>query len=179
MRPRADVVGAHARTDPEHYQRGAGEGRSTAPDVVLTMLRLLDLARGAVVLEIGTGSGFAAGVLSRAVGDDGTVRSVELDVEVAARARRLLAADGRANVSVSVRDGLRTVPDGGPVDRLVAFVSVAAAVPECWIGAVRPGGLLVVPVRDRRGVVRFRRTADGRTLSPERTIGAAFGRPHL
>ncbi|MEJ2870182.1 methyltransferase domain-containing protein [Actinomycetospora sp. OC33-EN08] len=176
MRPRADVAGAHARTDPQHYQRGAGADRCTPPDVVLAMLRLLDVPQGGRVLEVGTGSGFAAAVLSRAVGPDGHVHSVELDPVTAERARDLLARDGRTNVAVSVGDGLRAVPTGEPVDRLVAFVSVSAEVPAPWVGAVRPGGLLVVPLRDEARVVRFRLGPDG-TPAPERAIGAVYADP--
>ncbi|GAA4824255.1 hypothetical protein GCM10023201_07930 [Actinomycetospora corticicola] len=177
MRPRADVGGAFARTDPGRYQRAADGSpypASTRPDVVLTMLRLLDLAQGGTVLEIGTGSGFATAVLSRAVGDGGAVHSVDVDPGVVARAQELLAADGRTNVHLTAGDALRAFPPVGPVDRLVAFLSVAAEVPPLWVAAVRPGGLLVVPRRADGRVVRHRLGPTDGVLRAERAVEAVF-----
>ncbi|MCD2187681.1 protein-L-isoaspartate O-methyltransferase family protein [Actinomycetospora soli] len=180
MRPRADVATAFARTDPAHYQRTADGSRypaSTRPDVVLAMLRLLDLPRGATVLEIGTGSGFATAVLSRAVGPEGLVRSVDVDPAVTARARRLLAADGRTNTRLSTADALRQPGPDEPVDRLVAFLSVTAEVPAPWTAAVRPGGLLVVPFRGTGRVVAHRRDPVDGAPHPGRSLDARFDDP--
>ncbi|WP_018333668.1 protein-L-isoaspartate O-methyltransferase family protein [Actinomycetospora chiangmaiensis] len=177
MRPRADVATAFTRTDPEHYQRdpdGSRYRHSTRPDVVLAMLRLLDLPRGAHVLEIGTGSGFATAVLDRAVGPGGTVHSVDVDPAVTARARRLLAADGRAAVRLTTADALRALGLDEPVDRLVAFVSVGSTVPPGWAAAVRPGGLLVVPLRGSGRVVVHRRDPRDGSLHPGRALDAVF-----
>lgn len=180
MRPRADVATAFARTDPGHYQRDADGSRyahSTRPDVVLAVLRLLDLPRGGSVLEIGTGSGFATAVLDRAVGPTGTVHSVDVDPTVTARARRRLDADGRASVRLTTGDALRAVPVDGPVDRLVAFLSVATTVPPAWVDAVRPGGLLVVPFRTPGRVVALRRDPVDGALHAGRTLAAVFEGP--
>jgi protein-L-isoaspartate(D-aspartate) O-methyltransferase len=177
MRPRADVTTAFARTDPGHYQRAADGSpypASTRPAVVLTMLRLLDLPRGATVLEIGTGSGFATAVLSRAVGPAGAVHSVDVDPAAVARAQELLTADGRTNAFLTTGDALRGIPTVAPVDRLVAFLSVAAEIPAVWADAVRPGGLLVVPLRARRRVVRLRRDPGDGTLHEDRGVDAGF-----
>ena len=157
MRPRADVVGAHAATDAGRYQRdadGAPYPHSTAPDVVLAMLRLLDLPRGGSVYEVGTGSGFATAVLARAVGPAGRVHSVDVDPGVVARAGTLLA--DLPAVTLAVADALREPPPDGPYDRLVAFLSVADGPPTAWVAAVRRGGRLVVPVRGTNRVVRYR-----------------------
>lgn len=178
MRARADVATAFAATDPEHYQRdpdGAPYSQRTAPAVVLAMLRLLDLPRGARVLEIGTGSGFATAVLDRAVGPGGAVHSVDVDPVVTARARRLLTADGRTAPLLSTRDALRGLGVVEPVDRLVAFVSVATTVPPHWVEAVRPGGLLVVPLRGPGRVVAHRRDPVDGTLQAGRGLDAVFG----
>ncbi|WP_433798754.1 protein-L-isoaspartate O-methyltransferase family protein [Actinomycetospora sp. CA-084318] len=180
MRPRADLGAAYARTDAEHYQRaddGTAYRHRTRPAVVLAMLRLLDLPRGGRVLEIGTGSGFATAVLSRAVGPEGVVHSVDVDAHVTARARRLLAADGRSNTRLTTTDALREPLPDDPVDRLVAFLSVASAVPASWAAAVRPGGLVVVPLRARRQVVRLRRDPGDGTLREERGLDAGFDDP--
>ncbi|GLZ52257.1 methyltransferase domain-containing protein [Actinomycetospora sp. NBRC 106378] len=180
MRARADVAAAFAATDPEHYQRdpdGTRYAESTRPDVVLAMLRLLDLPRGARVLEIGTGSGFATAVLDRAVGPDGRVHSVDVDPEVTARARRLLTADGRTAPHLSTGDALHGLELHEPVDRLVAFLSAATTVPPHWIGAVRPGGLLVVPLRGPGRVVAHRRDPVDGTLRAGRGLGAVFDAP--
>lgn len=178
MRARADVATAFAATDPEHYQRdpdGTRYAESTRPDVVLAMLHLLDLPRDARVLEIGTGSGFATAVLDRAVGPDGTVHSVDVDPGVTARAGRLLTADGRTAPDLITADALRGLGVDEPVDRLVAFVSVATTVPPHWVEAVRPGGLLVVPLRGPGRVVAHRRDPVDGTLQVGRGLDAVFG----
>lgn len=176
MRPRADVVGAHAATSVAYYQRdadGAPYPHRTSPDVVLAMLRLLDLPRGGSVYEVGTGSGFATAVLARAVGPAGRVHSVDVDPSVVERSRRLLG-DDVPGVTVAVADALREPPTDPPYDRLVAFLSVADGPPAPWAAAVRRGGRLVVPVRGTNRVVRYRVGEPGE-LVVDGGITATFG----
>lgn len=171
--PRADVAGAHAATSVGRYQHGVPSPRVTPPEVVLAMLRLLDLPRGGSVYEVGTGSGFATAVLARALGPGGRVHSVDLDPAVVARARQLLAPDA-PGVTVAVADAMHDPPPDGPYDRLVAFLSVADGPPPPWAAAVRRGGLLVVPVRATGRVVRYRVAASG-ALVVDGGITATFG----
>jgi protein-L-isoaspartate(D-aspartate) O-methyltransferase len=140
--------------------------------VVLRVLELLELGAGLSVLEIGTGSGMSAAVLSRAVGCTGRVYSVDADPEVVPRARGLLAGDGRVNVEVVLADGEVHQPAPAPFDRLVAWASRASGPPKEWLGLDRDGGLMVVPLLERREAVKFR-VRSGR-LQEVGAVQAAF-----
>lgn len=70
----------------------------SAPDVVVRFLQLLDVRDGDTILEIGTGSGWTAGLLSHRLGDD-HVTTVEVDEQLAARATQNLMAAGEVQVS--------------------------------------------------------------------------------
>ncbi len=76
---------------------------SSQPAMMAIMLDQLDLQRGHRVLEIGTGSGYNAAIMSAVVGPRGQVSTVDIDAELAARARDSLAAAGFGQVTVQVR----------------------------------------------------------------------------
>ena len=95
---------------------------SSQPSLMARMLELLDLRPGMRILEIGTGTGYNAALLSEIVGPRGLVVSLESQRDVARHASRVLAADGRNNVRVRYRDGYCG-------DRLDAYVDVRALVP--------------------------------------------------
>ncbi len=110
--------------------------------VMARMVDLLELRPGMRVLEIGTGSGYNAALLTHIVGD-GMVTSVEVDDELAEHALAALAATGY-EVNVVTGDGTHGYPSGAPYDRVVATAAVHT-VPYAWVEQTRPGGSLVVP----------------------------------
>ncbi|GAA4687214.1 methyltransferase domain-containing protein [Streptomyces chumphonensis] len=113
---------------------------ASAPEIVLRMLDLLALEGGERVVEVGTGTGWNAGLLAHRLGSS-LVTSVEVDAALAARARANLASVG-VEPRVVTGDGAALAPDG--VDRLVATCSVRR-VPGRWIGGVVPGGVVLTP----------------------------------
>lgn len=116
---------------------------SSQPSLVATMLDALDPRAGHRVLEIGTGTGWNAALLSVRVGAHGHVVSVEVDATVADQARRALAAAGYSPLVVT-GDGARGYPAGAPYDRVICTASVRA-IPPAWIEQTRPGGRIVTP----------------------------------
>lgn len=131
---------------------------STAPSLMADMLEALDAQPGSITVEIGTGTGYNAGLLGRLVGDDNVV-TVDVNGELIGRARKALDAAGHDMVIAVHGDGAGLeMLTPGSVDRLIATCGVSA-VPEPWIRAVRPGGRLVVPVG--AGVVALDVAADG------------------
>ncbi|MCX2968224.1 MULTISPECIES: methyltransferase domain-containing protein [Streptomyces] len=114
---------------------------TSMPSLMLEMLRLLDLADGHRVAEIGTGTGYNAAWLAHRLGDANVV-TVETDPALAAQAQRNLAAAGR-HPAVVCGDGLAGVPGHGPFDRLVCTCSVQQ-VPYPWIEQT-PTGRIVTP----------------------------------
>jgi protein-L-isoaspartate O-methyltransferase len=123
---------------------GAGDYTSSlsAPGVALEFLELLDPYDGDEVLEIGTGTGWTAGLLSHRLGDEG-VTSIELDQEVFITAAGNLKAAGFSPRLV-VGDGAKGRPEGAPYDRVHVTAGVRD-VPYEWVEQTRPGGVLVFP----------------------------------
>ncbi len=114
----------------------------SAPSLVFSMLDLLSADKGDVVLEIGTGTGWTAGLLAARLGPDNVV-SVEIDPAVAARARSNLRSVGLAP-SVIVGDGALGHPERAPYDRVHVTCGVTR-IPYEWVRQSKPGGVIVLP----------------------------------
>lgn len=123
---------------------GAGHPSSStsAPSIVAMMLDRAEITEGQSVLEIGTGTGWNAGLLAARLGDQ-HVTTVEVDGEVGDHARRALAAAG-FDPEVVQADGADGHPGNAPYDRVLATCAVHA-VPHSWVRQTRPGGLLLTP----------------------------------
>ena len=94
------------------------------------------------MLEVGTGSGYQAAILSRLAGE---VVSIERYRTLAARARERLAALGYDNAEVVVGDGLAGVPDRAPFDRIIV-TAAAQTVPQVLLDQLEEGGVMVLPL---------------------------------
>ncbi len=116
------------------------------PYIVGLMVMLLDLHGDERVLEIGTGSGYEAAILS---GMAGEVHTVELVPELGAEAARLLAELGYVNVHVHIGDGSLGWPDSAPYQGIIA-AAAAPQVPPPLLHQLAEGGRLVLPVAGDR-----------------------------
>jgi protein-L-isoaspartate(D-aspartate) O-methyltransferase len=121
---------------------------SSQPAMMAIMLDQLDLRPGHRVLEIGTGSGYNAAVMSAVVGDGGEVVTVDIDPELVARARASLLATGYDEVNVQCADGGFGDPDGAPFDRVIVTAGAWDIAPA-WLDQLVPGGRLVLPLSVR------------------------------
>ncbi|MGH3942049.1 MAG: methyltransferase domain-containing protein [Pseudonocardiaceae bacterium] len=117
---------------------------STKPGLMVRMLEALDVHDGHRVLEIGTGTGYNAGLLSHRLGAD-RVFSVDIGVGLVDGARDRLAGLGLAPTLV-VAHGAGGMPEHAPFDRIIATCSLPA-VPWAWAEQVREGGLVLVDVK--------------------------------
>jgi protein-L-isoaspartate(D-aspartate) O-methyltransferase len=124
------------------------EGQTISqPYIVAMMTEALELQGGEKVLEIGTGSGYAAAVLSRIAKD---VYTVERIGQLAEKSAATLAELGYRNVHVLHGDGTRGWPDHAPYDAIVVAAG-GPQVPESLKAQLKIGGRLVIPVgADRR-----------------------------
>ncbi len=123
-----------------------GHGQTMSqPLMVAMMLDALALRGHEHVLEIGTGSGYQAALLSRLARQ---VHTVEIIPALAREARRTLAQTGCANVTVIEADGRQGWPAAAFEPRYHAIIVTAAAteVPTSLLAQVRVGGCLIIPV---------------------------------
>lgn len=146
-----------------------GDGQTISqPYIVALMLQSAALAPDAAVLDIGTGSGYAAAVASRLAA---RVVSIERHAALADSARQTLAALGYP-VEVITGDGLPGWPDGAPYDAVLA-AATGPRIPPAWLEQLRVGGRLVMPIGRSDGaqslIVRTK-TGDGRVA--EENLGA-------
>ena len=119
------------------------EGQTISqPYIAALMAEALELKGGEEVLEIGTGSGYAAAVLSRIARN---VYTVERIGQLAEKAATVLADLGYANVHVLHADGTRGWPDHAPYDAIVVAAG-GPEVPESLKAQLKIGGRLVIPV---------------------------------
>jgi len=120
-----------------------GQGQTISqPYMVARIAEALALRPGELVLDVGTGSGYQAAVLTELGAD---VVTIERLPELAEQARANLAAAGYRQVEVRVGDGTLGVPDRAPFDA-IAVAAAAPAFPETLYEQLRPRGRLVVPV---------------------------------
>lgn len=112
------------------------------PFVVALMTALLQVQSGDRVLEIGTGSGYQAAVLSRLVRQ---VYTIEIVPELAQSARRTLAELGYKNVLVRIGDGYLGWPEQAPFSRII-LTAAPPAIPDALLRQLANGGRLVAPV---------------------------------
>src|SRR5437868_1365579 len=112
------------------------------PYIVALMIQAAAIKAGDIVLEVGSGSGYAAAVISRiAARVIGIERQHEL-VEVARERMRRLGYD---NVEIVEGDGTKGWPDEAPYDAILAAAS-GSHVPQLLIDQLTPGGSVVMPV---------------------------------
>lgn len=146
-----------------------GDGQTISqPYIVAYMTEALGLSGGEKVLEIGTGSGYAAAILGEIAG---TVHTVETIETLAKRASDLLAEQGYDNVLVHHGDGTLGWPAEAPYDAIVV-TAAAPAVPEALKAQLAIGGRLVLPVGDTHWVQeleRVTRTGDDAFTTEELT----------
>ncbi|HEX9690146.1 MAG TPA: protein-L-isoaspartate(D-aspartate) O-methyltransferase [Thermoanaerobaculia bacterium] len=154
-----------------------GHGQTISqPSVVGLMTQRLGVQPGQKVLEIGTGSGYQAAVLSRIAR---TVYSLERIDELARAAAQTLAELGYQNVSVKAFDGTYGYPGAAPYDRILVTAGTHE-IPETLLAQLAMGGRLVAPVgppdRQRIRVVRRRKTDFAREDGEEVVFVPLIGR---
>jgi protein-L-isoaspartate(D-aspartate) O-methyltransferase len=141
------------------------------PYVVAYMTEQLGVQAGDRVLEVGTGSGYQAAVLSRLARE---VVSVERYRTLADTARKRLAALGYDNVDVVVGDGLAGVPERGPFDRIIV-TAAAETVPDALLADLADGGVMVLPLGPHAGPQRLVKLTKGEQgINQEDLIGVRF-----
>jgi protein-L-isoaspartate(D-aspartate) O-methyltransferase len=143
------------------YRDGAvriGEGQTMSqPWIVACMAQLLELDGPETVLEVGTGSGYAAAVLSRLCREVVTIERYE---KLAVEAEQALHELGYDNVIVGVGDGSLGVPERAPFGGISVTATARDQPPPALLEQLAPGAALVCPV-ERGGHEHLMRFRDG------------------
>ncbi len=141
------------------------------PYLVAYMTEQLGVAPEHRVLEVGTGSGYQAAVLSRLAGE---VVSIERYRTLAEAARSRLATLGFGNVEVRLGDGLLGAPDKAPFDRIMV-TAAAETIPDALLNQLADHGVMILPLGPQDGIqrlVKLTKNEDG--VRQEELIGVRF-----
>jgi len=130
----------------EDHPLPIGEGQTISqPYMVAIMTSRLELKGGEKILEIGTGSGYQAAVLSKIAAKVYTVERIE---KLAGQSRDIFNRLGYNNISVIVGDGSLGYNDESPYDGIIVTCA-APGIPEVYIDQLKCDGRLVIPSGDR------------------------------
>lgn len=141
------------------------------PYVVAYMTEQLGLRPHHRVLEVGTGSGYQAAVLSRLARE---VVSIERYRTLAEQARARLASLGYENVEIVVGDGFAGVPGRAPYDRIVV-TAAAEELPQALTDQLGDGGVMVLPLGPHGGSQRIIKLTKSKTgIARENLIAVRF-----
>ena len=149
-----------------------GNGQTISqPYIVAYMTEQIAVTADSVVLEIGTGSGYQAAILSCLALEVHTIETVEL---LYRRAKRLLESLGYTNVSCYLGDGYRGVDNPKVFDRII-ITAAAPRIPETLVARLGPAGKMILPVGSPYGyqeLVLVER--DGKEIRSRPLIGVRF-----
>jgi len=161
---------------PYAYDNGPlpiGHGQTISqPYIVALMTDLLDLTPESIVLEIGTGSGYQAAILSRLVKQ---VYSVERVAALAESAQERLKELGYDNIETRCSNGYRGWQEKAPFDSIIVTAAVAHIPPDL-IEQLKPGGRMVIPIGlpyMHQELMLLTKDVDGETHT-ESVLGVAF-----
>jgi len=154
---------------PKNYQEHAYENRPlpighnqtiSQPLIVAYMTDLLDLEAGEKVLEIGTGSGYQAAVLSELTPH---VYTIEIIKPLADQAIKRFEILGYDTITTKVGDGYKGWPEHAPFDKII-LTAAPEQIPQPLINQLAPEGMLVAPVGsvdDNQVLTKITKTKDG------------------
>jgi protein-L-isoaspartate(D-aspartate) O-methyltransferase len=139
------------------------------PYIVAYMTQALSPRPGQRVLEIGTGSGYQAAVLSEVVGE---VYTIEIVAPLGERARATLEALGHDNISFRIGDGYAGWPEAAPFDAIM-LTAAPPEIPKPLLDQLAVGGVMIAPVgRGHQELIKIHRTPDG--FVPKSVMGVRF-----
>jgi protein-L-isoaspartate(D-aspartate) O-methyltransferase len=120
---------------------------TSQPSLVAQMLEALQLKPGMKVLEIGAGTGWNAALMGHVVGPKGQVYSIDIQTDVARRARRHIRRIGSQNITVLTGDGGNGYASAAPYDRIITTVCCPEISPY-WLDQLKEQGILLITLSE-------------------------------
>ena len=128
------------------------------PSTIVYMLELLELKKGQKILEIGTGSGYNAALISEII-KPGKVYTIEIIKELYEFAKKNLAS--YRNVITFIRDGSEGLKENMPYDRIIV-TAACPKIPYNLLDQLKENGILVVPVgKEYQDMIKLVKTKNG------------------
>lgn len=153
------------------YPLPMGDGQTISqPYIVALMTQAAQLKKEDKVLEIGTGSGYQAAILSKICQE---VYSIERIESLAQKARETLERLGYKNIKVKVGDGSKGWQEFAPFDAIIV-TAASPSVPKTLVEQLKEGGRLVIPLGNLYLQELFRFTKKGNRLEEENLGGVRF-----
>ncbi|MFO7790229.1 MAG: protein-L-isoaspartate(D-aspartate) O-methyltransferase [Bacteroidota bacterium] len=140
------------------------------PYIVALMTATLDLDGSEKVLEIGTGSGYQAAILSRLAKE---VYSIEIVEELAKESRQLLKKLDYDNVEVKCGDGYQGWPEKAKFERIIV-TAAPENIPEKLVEQLKPGGKMVIPVGEYHQLLKIVEKTENGNIKEETITGVRF-----
>lgn len=123
-----------------------GEGQTISqPTTVVMMTQALELEEGHKVLEIGSGSGYQAAIISEIIGKKGKIISTEIVPELADFARQNIKKLGLRNVEIITHDGSKGYEKEAPYDRIIV-TAACPEIPRPLVSQLKENGIIIAPV---------------------------------
>ena len=128
------------------YPLPIGEGQTISqPTTVMVMTEALELKESDKVLEIGTGSGYQAAIISNIVGNKGKIISTEIIKDLAEFARNNIEKLKLENVEILCLDGSKGYDKEAPYDRII-ITAACPRIPKAIINQLKENGIIIAPV---------------------------------
>lgn len=118
------------------------ESTISQPTTIIIMLEALELKEDDIVLELGSGTGYSAALMSRLAKK---IYTLEIDPELCEYAKAHIKLQGIKNVEVLCRDGTIGLAEHAPFDKIVSTAALPD-IPKIWIEQLKEGGIIVAPV---------------------------------
>lgn len=142
-----------------------GKGQTiSAPHMVAIMCEALDIKPGQKILEIGTGSGYHAAIVSQMVGKLGMVYSIERIDSLAQQAMDNIQSIGISNVVIKAGDGSEGLAEYAPYDRIY-LTCAAPKLPQPLVGQVIDSGKILVPEGDMVCTLKLYEKNNGKMIA--------------